>query len=253
MSEPISVVMAVFNGRRYLAEQVDSILSQLEGEDELVIVDDASTDDGVAALQISNLDRVNVIRNHRNIGVFGTFQRGLTLARHDIVFLSDQDDVWLPGKRSAFAREFVSDPAVCLVISDAEVIDATGRLTAASFMATRGGFDGSLIGTLWRNRYLGCAMAVRKRLLDIALPIPRLVPMHDMWLGLIGRSTGRVVYLPKPYLRYRRHGNNLAPDRSRSPWRLLRWRAALLSMLGLRLLAVRSGFHARPATHESKS
>jgi glycosyltransferase involved in cell wall biosynthesis len=238
VNQPVSVVMAVFNGRRYLTQQVESIVSQLQSEDELIIVDDASTDGAVSSLPTHLLGNARLFTNVVNIGVRRTFQRGLELARHDIVFLSDQDDVWLQGKRAAFVEEFARDAAVFVVISDARVMDAQGQVTAVSFMANRGGFDGSVIGTLWRNRYLGCAMAVRKELLNIALPIPRWVPQHDMWFGVIGQLTGRVAYLPAPYLLYRRHGANVSPSRSRSPWRLLRWRVALLSALVLRMISV---------------
>ena len=235
--------MAVYNGRKFLSEQVRSVLAQLNGGDELIIVDDASTDGAVASLDGLPAPNVRLFANSRNMGVLRTFERGLSLASHDIVFLCDQDDVWLPGKRAAFVEAFERDPAVCLVISDAEVIDEEGRPIAASFMAKRGGFDGSLLGTLFRNRYLGCAMAVRGRVLALALPIPSRVPMHDMWLGVIGTAIGRVAYLPTAYLRYRRHDNNLAPDRSSSLVRLLRWRTSLLAMLVCRLVSSRLGMH----------
>jgi glycosyltransferase involved in cell wall biosynthesis len=239
--------MAVYNGRRFLSEQVRSILSQLQGDDELIIVDDASTDGGVASLETLAAENVRLFTNPRNMGVMRTFERGLALARHGIVFLSDQDDIWLPGKRTAFVEAFEREPAACLVISDAEVIDDAGRTVAASFMANRGGFDGSLLGTLYRNRYIGCSMAVRRRVIEVALPVPRSVPMHDMWLGVIATATGRVVYLPTPYLRYRRHGNNLSRDRSSSLVRLLHWRGSLLSMLVCRLASVRLGMHRQTA------
>jgi glycosyltransferase involved in cell wall biosynthesis len=240
--------MAVYNGRKFLSEQIQSVLSQLNGDDELIIVDDASTDGGIASLEALDAQNVRLFTNPRNMGALQTFERGLALARHGIVFLSDQDDIWLPGKRAAFVEAFEGDSAVCLVISDAEVIDEEGKVIAASFMAARGGFDGSLLGTLCRSRYLGCAMAVRRRVLDAALPIPRSVPMHDMWLGVIGTATGRVAYLPTPYLRYRRHGNNLSRDRSSSLVRLLRWRGSLLSMLACRLVSLRFGTRRPTAT-----
>jgi hypothetical protein len=249
MRASVSVVMAVFNGGRYLSQQVESILSELEEGDEFIIVDDASTDGGIASLCVPGAERIRIVTNRSNVGVRLNFERGLLLASHDIVFLADQDDIWLPGKRAAVVDAFARDPEVCVVVSDAEMIDASGEITAASFMETRGGFDGSVLGTLWRNRYLGCAMAVRKKLLEVALPIPRFVPQHDMWLGAIGHITGRVTYLPQPLIRYRRHGNNFSPGRSRSPWRLLRWRASLLSMLGLRFAARRLGLHAPPTGH----
>jgi glycosyltransferase involved in cell wall biosynthesis len=236
--------MAVFNGHEFLQEQVDSVLAQLQHDDELLVIDDLSTDGGLASLRALARPQVRILVNDRNVGVMRTFQRGLSLASHDIVFLCDQDDVWLPGKRAAYMAEFARDSAICVVIADCEVIDREGRVIAASFMASRGGFNGSVSGTLWRNRYLGCAMSVRRSLLRIALPFPASVPMHDMWLGAVGAMSGRVSYLPRPYTRYRRHGNNLTPIRSQEPWhQLLRWRLTLAWLLALRTLSVKLGIH----------
>ena len=244
MSMPVSVVMAVFNGREFLREQVDSVLAQLDQGDELLVIDDASTDGGLASLGALALSRVRILANARNIGVILSFQRGLALASHDVIFLCDQDDIWMPGKRAAYVAEFERDSAICVVISDSEVIDSEGRVIAASFMASRGGFNGSVSSTLWRNRYLGCAMAIRRSVLEIALPFPANVPMHDMWLGALGAISGRVSYLPQPYMQYRRHRNNLTPSRSQKPWhQLVRWRLAMAWLLALRMLRVRLGMH----------
>src|ERR1039458_451409 len=244
LNDFVSVVMAVYNGREFLPHQMDSVLSQLLPGDELIIIDDASTDGSVEFLTEPMFRDVRLFVNSRTLGVVASFQCGLCLAQHGVVFLCDQDDLWLPGKRAAFVAEFARDPAVCLVISDAEVIDREGAQITPSFMATRGGFNGSALGTLWRNRFLGCAMAVRRSLLQIALPFPKNVPMHDMWIGIVGSVSGRVVYLPEPYLRYRRHGHNLTPSQSQKPWyRLLSWRIGLLMMLLQRLLSARMGRH----------
>jgi len=163
----------------------------------------------------------------------------LGMSLHDIVFLCDQDDIWLPGKRDAFVSEFARDPKALVVISDAELIDAEGRVFNPSFMATRGGFRGDLLSTLIRNRYLGCAMAVRRELLAVALPIPRAIPMHDMWFGALGTLLGQIRYLPRPFLQYRRHGANVSPSRHQGVWQMLRWRTALLTELFKRLVCAR--------------
>jgi glycosyltransferase involved in cell wall biosynthesis len=245
VNAPVSVVMTVFNGRQFLRQQVDSVVAQLGPDDELLVIDDASTDDGLASIQSLAFPRVRIVRNVRNLGVIRSFERGLALASHDVVFLCDQDDIWLPGKRATYAAEFERDAAICIVISDCEVIDATGSVIAPSFMASRGGFNGSLSGTLWRNCYVGCAMAVRRSLLHMALPFPAHVPMHDMWLGALGSIFGRVLYLQRPYVRYRRHFNNLTPSRSPRNWhQLLRLRVALAWLLALRVLSIKLGLHA---------
>ena len=118
-------------------------------------------------------------------------------------------------------------------------------------MATRKGFDGTLLGTLIRNRYLGCAMAVRRTVLNAALPIPASVPMHDMWLGLIANGLGRVAYLPLPYLQYRRHDANVSPSRRQSWHRMIRWRVTLLSAVVIRfaVLALKGRWRDAGARH----
>jgi Glycosyl transferase family 2 len=241
MTVPVSVVMTVYNGRRFLRTQVESILSQLEADDELVIVDDASTDDSVDLLTSLNSSQIRIFQNAENQGVISSFERGLRLARQEFIFLSDQDDIWLPGKRSAFVAEFEHNRSTLVVISDAEVIDGEGEIIAKSFMSVRHGFKGSVVATLWRNRYLGCAMAIRRSLLRVALPIPRGVPMQDMWLGLLGQLNGGVAYLKKPYLQYRRHDKNSTPLYSQLRWRnMIRWRLGLLAALTRRMWVSRS-------------
>lgn len=237
---PVSVAMATYNGKRFLQPQLSSILASLRPADELVVVDDGSSDGTWDALQAIADPRVRVLRNESNQGVVRTFERAFRETRHPIVFLSDQDDVWEPGKRDAFVAAFAGDPACQAVISDARIIDARGEVIAESFMATRGGFSGSVAGTLLRNRYLGCAMAVRRSVLDAALPIPACAPMHDMWLGSIAALLGRVDYLPAPLLRYRRHDGNVSPARHQGVLDMIRWRLDLVRALLQRYGALRA-------------
>jgi glycosyltransferase involved in cell wall biosynthesis len=235
--------MAVYNGERFLRQQVGSVLSELLPGDELIIIDDASTDASLALLKSISSLALQIYSNPSNLGVIGSFERGLQIAAHEFIFLCDQDDVWLPGKRAAFVAAFEQDPTVSVVISDAQVIDAQGQLSAQSFMATRGGFNGSVYATVWRNRYLGCAMAMRRVLLESALPVPRQAPMHDMWFGAIGRLTGKVTYLPAPLLQYRRHTGNVSPSHRQSLQRMLRWRMALLFALVVRIISIKFGLN----------
>ena len=224
----VSVVMATYNGKAYLPEQLQSVFSELLPDDELIIVDDGSLDGTLELLYSLASPLVLIVHNLSNAGVLATFERGLLLSSKEIVFLCDQDDVWLPGKRAAFVAAFERDPQTLVVVSDAQLIDASGNVTAPSFMATRGGFRGGILSTLVRNRYLGCAMALRRELLFAALPIPRGVPMHDMWIGVLGSLLGRVHYISSPLMQYRRHGGNVSPSRRQGWPRMMRWRLALL-------------------------
>jgi glycosyltransferase involved in cell wall biosynthesis len=223
-----SIAMATYNGVRFLEEQIQSVRLQMQSGDELVVVDDASTDGTMKLLEQLQFPRMRVYQNPKNLGAARTFDRALSLTRNHIVFLCDQDDVWLPGKREAFVESFLRDKRCSVVVSDAELIDAAGRTLAASFMQTRGGFSGSLWSTLYKNRFLGCCMALRRDVLSIGLPIPPTVPQHDMWLGLLGAEIGTVHYLSTAYLRYRRHEENTSPSRPASTPTMVRWRASLL-------------------------
>lgn len=254
MIRTVSVVMAVCNGRRYLRPQLTSVIDQLRDGDELIVIDDASTD-GSADLVASEATRgpatLVLHRNACNLGIRRTFEKGLGLARNDIVFLCDQDDVWLPGKRDVVVQTFDQHPNASIVISDAEIIDAEGERLAPSFMATRNGFRGGLLDTLWASRFLGCAMAVRREILTAALPIPSRAPMHDMWLGAIGGLFGRVVYLSTPLLQYRRHLQNASPATRRAWPTVLRWRFGLATAVLFRVLSLRLALH-RPGGESAR-
>jgi len=236
----VSVVLAAYNGEKFLQAQLESILTCLRAGDELVLVDDSSTDRTDEIIAGVNWPDVVVLRNPVNRGVRATFEIGLRRARGEIVFLSDQDDLWVHGKRDAVVAEFETDPRCTVVVSDATVIDAGGREIEPSFMRTRGGFREDFFGNFVRNRFLGCAMALRREVVQVALPIPMLVPMHDMWLGLVGSLMGSVRYLDRPYLKYRRHGGNLSPATRRGWVRMIAWRFGLLLAMAQGLL--RPGF-----------
>ena len=235
MSQSVSVAMAVYNGLPYLPAQLASVLSQLQPDDEVVIVDDQSSDGSFDWLKALSDSRVRLLRNECNRGVRLSFERALNECRAPIVFLCDQDDLWLPGKRDAITRAFEADPLCTVVVTDAQVIDARGLEIIPSFMATRGGFRGSWWSTLIRNRYLGCCMALRRDIVELGLPIPPTAPMHDMWFGLLGACRGRVRFLEQPYLQYRRHGRNVSPSKHAGLGQMLQWRWNLARAIRVRL------------------
>ena len=132
--------MAVYNGAAYLLPQFESILTQLRTADEVVVVDDASQDDSADVLRNLSDSRLHVYRNETNLGVLASFEKALKLAHGDILFLSDQDDLWLPGKVDKIIEVFSLNPEITLVTSDAQIIDKCGLVVAESFFAQRGHF-----------------------------------------------------------------------------------------------------------------
>lgn len=220
--------MAVYNGVAFLRSQVESILGQLRPFDELLIVDDASQDGSQSILYGIRDPRVQVHRNARNMGVLATFERALKLASGGVVFLSDQDDVWLSGKVEKVMEVFSKNPDVTLVATDAAIIDENGARIADSFYSRRGKFSSGVLHNLVKNKYLGCTMAFRRRMLEYFLPIPMDVPMHDMWFGLLNDVYGTTYFINEPLMDYRRHDRNASPSEHASFGRMVLWRWRLV-------------------------
>ena len=195
MEVKISVCMAVHNGAAYLLPQLQSILAQLRTVDEVVVVDDASQDDSADLLRNLSDSRVRVYRNESNLGVLASFEKALKLTHGDILFLSDQDDLWLPGKVDKIIKVFSLNSEITLVVSDAQIIDKFGCVVAESFFAQRGHFSPGVLHNLFKNKYLGCTLAFRCSMLDHFLPIPNDVPMHYMWFGMVNDIYGKTHYI----------------------------------------------------------
>lgn len=208
----ISVCMATCNGERYLQAQLDSVLVQLDAGDELVIADDCSTDGTLALIEQRGDPRIRLLPGKRRLGVVANFERALSAARGEYVFLCDQDDVWLPNKRAVFIKALANAD---LVVSDCRLADAALNELAPSFFLLRNSGPG-LLRNLLRNSFLGCCMAFRRSLLARALPFPAELPMHDTWLGLVATTTGCVCFVSETTLLYRRHGSNASPTGERS-------------------------------------
>lgn len=221
----ISVCMAAYNGERYIADQLQSILSQLSESDEVIVVDDASSDDTVAIVERFRDERIRIFRNPRNRGVVASFERAILEARGDVIFLSDQDDVWKADKVSRMMLAF-GDPTVTLAQSDANIVDADGKVISQSYSQTRGGFVPGVMQNIWRCRYLGCTMAFRRDILTRCMPFPRNIPMHDVWIGIVNACFGETAYISEPLVEYRRHGKNVS--RSGNPMQRIWWRLNLL-------------------------
>lgn len=236
----ISVCLAMYNGAGYLAPQIRSILDQLGQSDEIVVVDDGSRDESVRIVNAFGDSRIRLLRNDANLGILAAFERALGEATGDILFLCDQDDIWRPDKVERVVAVFAADPAVTLVVSDAQVIDAAGNVTARSFFGQRGAFSAGVLHNLAKNKYLGCAMAFRRSMLAHFLPIPPDVPMHDMWFGLLNGVYGRTSFIDQTLIAYRRHGNNASPFESAPIVQKLVWRWRLVKNLLARLHRGRS-------------
>lgn len=232
----VSVCMAARNGANFIEKQIASILPQLGNNDELIVVDDASQDNTVAIVESFRDERIRIIRQAPNRGVVRTFGRVLQEAKGEIIFLTDQDDVWRADKVEKFLEAFRTHPEITVVMSDLVIIDANGKIVSGPKFGSRK-FHQGLLRNLVRNRYQGSAMAFRRQILEYCLPFPADIPIHDVWIGLVNQLVGKAAFIAEPLLLYRRHGSNDSPDKHAPVMKMIRWRWAL--MKGLTWLYVR--------------
>ena len=202
--------MAAYNGEQYIQEQLLSILGQLSSEDEVIIVDDASADQTRARIKEIVDSRVKMIENTENIGIRSSFEKALRNASGEIIFFSDQDDIWERDKVAQVLEAFSKDTAITLVLTNGIKIEQDGKPTAKRVLKTPVRFG--IVNTLAKNPYYGCLMAFRREILEICLPIPSSNATHDSWIGTINSLIGKSHYLDKDLVYYRRHGANATKE-----------------------------------------
>ena len=229
----ISVCMAAYNGERFIKPQLQTILSQLAAEDEVIVVDDASTDGTRQCVRSLRDKRIHLIEHGRNMGVSHTFEDAIRAASGSILFLSDQDDLWKPRKVEVILNAFHSNPDATLVATDTAIIDSDGALLAASYFSGRGAFRPGLWANLVRNRFGGCTMALRAELLGEILPLPHKYDvLHDIWIGVRNSLSGhRSLYIPETLVLNRRHSSTATGKETLTIYRRFRNRLDLLLAL----------------------
>ncbi|MBR3818216.1 MAG: glycosyltransferase family 2 protein [Clostridia bacterium] len=225
----ISVALAAYKGEQYISEQIDSILSQLGENDELIVSDDypaGKTREIVLGYQ-SEDKRVRYIEGDGK-GVVKNFENALRACTGDVVFLCDQDDMWMPDKVKLVMKEFSN--GADLVLHDASVTDSSLNITEPSYFAVHGS-NASFIGNLARNSFVGCCMAFTKQVLHESLPFPGALAMHDWWIALVALKKKRnVVLLQKPLIKWRRHSATVTGGKT-SLFQKIRWRVNILLSL----------------------
>lgn len=224
----ISVVLAAYNGGEYIKAQLESVLSQLGAEDEVVISDDKPSGTTKGAIEdiLSSDPRVKYIEGPAK-GVIKNFEHAIKHAKGDYIFLCDQDDIWLDGKVEAVMNEFKKGAVV--VMHDAKVVNNDLEVTENSFFAAHGSGTG-IVKNIVRNTYIGCCMAFSAELKPDILPFPDNLPMHDQWIGLKGEKAGKVSLIDTPYLLYRRH-DGTATGGATTFAQKLKWRIAIITSL----------------------
>lgn len=226
----ISVCMATFNGANYLREQIESILPQLSPQDELLVADDGSTDETLLVLE-EYKKRIRLVFVDKVGGVVQNFSRMLNVAGGDIIVLADQDDVWLDGRLERIRRELLLADMVML---NAKIVNRDLLYGGTTLFLSRG-YGRGFLRNLYKNSFVGCCMAVNRNILQVALPMPKFIHMHDWYLGMVAVAFFRVAYVQQPYLMYRRHDATASQTGNKSNYTFAR---QLFNRIGLLLALI---------------
>ncbi|WP_379964994.1 glycosyltransferase family 2 protein [Epilithonimonas sp. UC225_85] len=202
----ISVCMATYNGEKYVQEQLKSILVQLKDTDEIIISDDHSKDKTIDMIKNINDQRIHIYYNKGTKGFTANFENALRQATGEIIFLSDQDDVWLPGKVETVVSKLQQYD---LVVTNSKVTDEFLNVTNDSFFSIFNSGPG-IFKNIMYNTYYGYSMAFRKKVLDYALPFPKNREVaFDIWIGFVSEIIGKVKFIKEPFVLYRRNSDTV--------------------------------------------
>lgn len=218
----VSIALATYNGEDFLREQLASLEAQSQAPDELVIVDDASTDGTPQLLQAfadASTIPVTLVLRDEHLGTWATFEEALSACTGDIILICDQDDRWHRDKVAIMAARMAENPDALMAFSDAFLIDSQGRTIGRSRwrvaglsprVARRVAVDA--LGPLFSHQAVsGCALALRAELLPAMLPFPGdihpalPVMMYDRWISLVASASAPVVAVPEKLVGYRIH------------------------------------------------
>ncbi len=217
----ISVCMATYNGEKYVLKQIRSILEQLTPNDEVIVVDDFSNDNTVKLLKELNDHRIKIYLNDRNRKHVFSFARAISLANNDIVFLADQDDIWMKGRVPLMLARLI-DTGYLVVSSNSKFIDKEEKEVMLQGLTLKASDSSKHLKNILkifmgRAPYYGCAMAFRKEIINLILPIPNFVQSHDLWIALASNLTGTNAHLDEATLFRRIHGENVSRVKRRLP------------------------------------
>lgn len=225
----VSVCMATYNGQEYVAEQIRSILAQLSPGDELIVVDDASKDATLDVVRRLGDPRIVLLPNKENMGYVASFERAIAASRGVYIMLSDQDDVWLPGRVESLvdalqtkdfaASNFTVFGGPANRYHNVQLKESDSRRWVANLVTTWIGI----------RPYYGCTMAFKAAAKELILPFPEfLTETHDQWIAIVGNLNQQMVHVTAPTVARRLHDENTTPKTRRPVAVILRARIMLL-------------------------
>lgn len=213
----ISVCIATYNGERFIRRQLDSVLSEIGPEDEVIISDDSSTDQTVEIIKGYDDARIRLFDHQQWHSPIFNFENAIRQAKGDILFLADQDDKWLAG-RVAKAME-LHKMGYNLVLCNRVNIYEDRQEVSGPENPIR-----STWSTLKTSPFVGCLLSIDRKVVDLALPFPKTIAMHDLWIGLLAQRNLKCGFIEDPLVEYNRHGESYIAKHRFSLWGKLKYR-----------------------------
>lgn len=219
MTKPsIAIAMTTYNGELFIKQQMKSIFQQFILPKQIVICDDRSTDNTLKIINSFHNSAINEIKvrtNDNRLGVAKNFEKAISLCNKDLIFLCDQDDVWLPRKTIKILQKF-KNPTIGLVFSNAELTDKNLHFLGYDMWESIK-FKNKEIKLMLNKKetavllkhYIvtGATLAFRSKFKPLILPIPQSWN-HDTWIALLVSSVANIYPLPEKLILYRQHPNN---------------------------------------------
>jgi glycosyltransferase involved in cell wall biosynthesis len=219
----VSIALCTYNGSRYLAQQLDTLVAQTYKNIEIVVVDDCSTDDTVAILKdyASKYPQFKIYQNEKNLGFTGNFEKAVKLCTGELIALCDQDDLWHPQKIE-LQVEALKDNV--FVYHDSEFINDDGTTMNKKMSDLMNLYRGDQpTAFLFFNCVSGHAILMKRGLADAALPLKKGY-FHDWWLAYVATNIGKIDFIPQCLVQYRQHEksetNILQLDREKDNYKL---------------------------------
>ena len=216
----ISILLASYNGEKYIAEQIDSLLAQKNRDFKLFINDDKSTDNTyeiISEYAEKYPEMIFATQNEQNSGgAKCNFIRMMIEHKDDYVMLCDQDDIWLPDKIEISLAKIKEMETIhgmetpLLVHTDLHVVNETLKMISPSYkIAMNADYSKTrLRNQIIQNTLTGCTVIYNRALSNLVTEIPQFMVMHDWWLMLIAAAFGKVAALDEQTVLYRQHGSN---------------------------------------------
>ncbi len=228
-----SIIMATFNGAKYVQQQIESILPYMDSSDELIISDDGSKDGTIEIIKkITKKDNRVLFFDGPHKGIIKNFEFLLSKSSKDIIMFCDQDDVWLPNKINKIKHFFSANQSVHVLLHDMyiatndDINNNTYKKRHFENHYKKQGFIRNLI----YSAYYGCCMAITKEMKNFLLPFSKYVNMHDQWIGLVGEFYNCSYFMQEPLIIHRIHDKNTSHKRpylTRIKYRLVSFLAFL--------------------------